>query len=161
MPLSFDQVYNAQREPTLSLCLHLTGNRALAEEAFQETFLLVHRHLASFRGESKVGTWIYTIALRASTRVRERERTQRARDRGSTAPPAASPPGPGDAEALYRALDQLPEPDRNLLALLAVRGLTGEQAAQVLGIPVGTVYSRAHAVRAALRRLLARSAGAT
>ena len=158
MPPTFDQVYAAQREPTLALCLHLTGNRTLAEEAFQETFLLVHQHLAGFRGESKVGTWVYTIALRAASRVRERERSQLLKARALGDQPRAEPHpdamGLGDAEALYRAMDRLSEDDRTLLALLAVRGLTSAQAGDVLGIPTGTVYSRAFAARSALRRLM-------
>lgn len=155
---SFDDLYHAQCEPTLALCLHLTGSRTLAEEAFQETFLLVHENLARFRGESRASTWVYTIAVRTAARVRERERAQAARARkaalASPSPDPGPSPGKADHQALHDALARLPDDDRALLALLALRELTSERVAEILGIPLGTVYSRSFAARKELRRLM-------
>jgi DNA-directed RNA polymerase specialized sigma24 family protein len=47
---SFDALYRALSGPVGKLCLHVCGNRAVAEDAFQETFLAVHRGLPAFRG---------------------------------------------------------------------------------------------------------------
>ena len=60
----------------LSLCLGVTGQRADAEDAVQETFCTVARALPRFRGEARLSTWCYRIALRAALRVKARHRSR-------------------------------------------------------------------------------------
>ena len=68
----FDEIFLAHRTRVLALCQRLCGERALAEDALQDTFLEVYKGLARFRGEAQLGTWIYRIALRTALRLRAR-----------------------------------------------------------------------------------------
>lgn len=142
------ELFRALREPVLALCLHLTGRRADAEDALQETFLAAHRHLAAFRGEAQLSTWLYRIALRAALRARARH------PRAGELDPET--PGPGGEDALAAriearrveaAMGRLPAEHRIVLSLFAVEGLSHRQIAEVLGVPEGTVWSRLHAAR--------------
>jgi len=70
---AFVQLFEALRAPVYSLCLNLTGRPADAEDAAQEVFVSVHHALPRFRGEARLSTWVYRIALRAALRVRARQ----------------------------------------------------------------------------------------
>jgi len=164
---AFDELFRALREPVLSLALHLTGRRPDAEDALQEAFLDVHRALDRFRGEARLSTWVYRIALRAAIRVRARRREEArsgaGRPQGDPSAAGGEVEGPGtggEADMLARleagrvaaALDRLPAEQRAVLSLFALRGLGHREIAEILGVPEGTVWSRLHAAR---RRLAA------
>ena len=146
----FDEIFREHRGRVLALCLRLTGNRALAEDALQETFLDVHRGLAAFRGEAALGTWIYRIALRAAVRLRAR-RPDLPIDDDPSFDPHATLEARDRVRRLQAALAALPSEQRTVLALFAVDGLTHPAIAEILGIPEGTVWSRLHSARRALR----------
>jgi RNA polymerase sigma-70 factor (ECF subfamily) len=145
---AFQRLFTALREPVFRLCLQLTGQRADAEDAVQETFVSVLRALPAFRGESRLATWVYRIAVHAALRLRTRrppwggaiapepvldgERAQAARD--------------GTREIL-EAMERLPAEHRITLALFAIEGLRHGEIAEVLGVPEGTVWSRLHSAR--------------
>ncbi len=149
-----DRLCRALREPLFALCLHLTGRRADAEDAVQEVLAAVDRGLPSFEGASRLTTWVYRIALRASLQVRARRRDAEPLD-------PETPGGGGEAEMAVRdearrvaaALARLPAEPRVVLSLFAIEGLPHAEIADILGVPEGTVWSRLHAAR----RLLAKS----
>ncbi|MEM7755532.1 MAG: RNA polymerase sigma factor [Planctomycetota bacterium] len=156
------RLFDTEQERLLALCHRLTGDRAAAEDALQDTFLLAHRHLAGFRGDAAPQTWLYRIAIRAATRRRAHDRATQAREQ-KTRPPTdgtASTSTHADTETVRRALESLPEHHRLVLTLLALRGLPAAIVGEILGVPEGTVYSRAHAARKALRTELERSSAA-
>jgi RNA polymerase sigma-70 factor (ECF subfamily) len=156
--VAFTALYHALRGPVLSLGLHLTGRPADAEDVLQETFLQVHRGLAGFRGDSRVSTWVFQIALRAGLQIRARRRDHAELD--------PETPLPRDTEAALLARDQasrlraavadLPPDQRAVLALFAVEGLGHSAIAEVLGIPEGTVWSRLHTARRRLAEVVGR-----
>lgn len=156
MKPDLDQLFRTERERLLSLGLQLTGHPAMAEDAVQEAFLLAHRFAGSFRGEAAASTWLYRITIRVATKLRERERTVGRREKQAVV--NAKCERPDDAGslrdrviALYRAMEDLPEEQRTALAMLSLRGLPAARIAEILEVPEGTVYSRAHAARRALR----------
>lgn len=155
------ELFMAHRERILALCLHITGRRAEAEDALQETFLAVHRALPGFRGEASLSTWLYRIAVRAATATRARRRA--ASELTDEVPDTT--PGPDraaesrlEAASLARALDRLSADHRTILSLFALDGLRHGEIAEVLGVPEGTVWSRLHAARKALQGQMARGA---
>jgi RNA polymerase sigma-70 factor (ECF subfamily) len=157
-----DQLFRAERERLLALGLQLTGHPAMAEDAVQEAFLLAHRFAGSFRGEAAASTWLYRITIRVATKLRERERAVGRREKRSVEP--AKPQRPDEVGALrdrviamYRAMEDLPEEQRTALAMLSLRGLPAARIAEILEVPEGTVYSRAHAARRALREKMDRA----
>ena len=151
------RLFRALREPVHALCLHVTGRRADADDATQEVFLAVHAALPRFRGECRLSTWVYRIALRAAFRTRARRREGHPLD-------PETPGGGGEGEMASRdearrigeAVGRLPAGPRAVIALFAVEGLSHREIADVLGIPEGTVWSRLHAARKMLAEVLAR-----
>ena len=133
--------------------LHLCGDRELAADLTQETFLQVWRGLDGFEGRSSLKTWIHRIAYTTYLRARERALPQ-------TAPlaEAAQTPGPSGAVinrcALEDALRQLPPQQRETVLLHYLQGLKIREIAEVLEIPEGTVLSRLHHARLRLREAL-------
>ena len=141
-----------------------------AEDVVQETFLRAYRSLESFRGESSLKTWLYAIAL---NRVRVRRGTL-ARLRGlfgggsgptpdfSLLDNAADPERTPEENALLsdqrrrlrKAVLDLPEEFRTAVVLRDLEGLSYEEVASVLTVPVGTVRSRLARGRALLKEAL-------
>jgi RNA polymerase sigma-70 factor (ECF subfamily) len=144
----FDGLYRALSGPVGKLCLHVCGNRAVAEDAFQETFLAVHRALPAFRGESKASTWVYRIALRAALRARARRPEV---ELGAGLEPHQVPEpaleARDEARRVLAAMARLSAEQRAVLSLFAIDGLGHQEIAEVLGVPVGTVWSRLHLAR--------------
>jgi RNA polymerase sigma-70 factor (ECF subfamily) len=152
---AFARLFEALRAPVYSLCLNLTGRPADAEDAVQEVFISVHRALPAFRGEARLSTWVYRIALRAALQVRARQRP--------SAPLELTHVDPrGEAELLARdearralvAMQALPAEHRAVLSLFAIQGLSHREVAQVLGVPEGTIWSRLHTARKRLTELM-------
>ena len=143
-----------------------------AEDVVQETFLRAWRGLESFRGESSLKTWLYAIAL---NRVRARRGTlARLRSRfGAGERPGADPDfslvdGLADTglspeenalrseerRRLRKAVLGLPEEFRLAVVLRDLEGLSYEEVAAVLSVPIGTVRSRLARGRALIKETL-------
>jgi RNA polymerase sigma-70 factor (ECF subfamily) len=149
----FDQVYADCHRHVHALCLNLLGNRADAEDAFQETFIAVARALPSFRGESSVTTWVHRIAIRVALKLRARRPVAVELD---DATPASNPRADhAETDAMSRALASLSFEHRLVMSLFAVAGLTHAEIAETLGVPEGTVWSRLHHAKKQLGALLA------
>jgi len=131
-----------------------TGDQARADDLAQETFLRAHRRLASWRGQARFGTWLHRIAWNVFL-------SEARRLPAPEPPPPAPPPGPERAEArldLERAFAFLREEERAALALAYGQELTHEEAAAVLGWPLGTLKTHVARGKDRLRRLLFPSA---
>jgi RNA polymerase sigma-70 factor (ECF subfamily) len=162
---AFRAIFEKLHEQVFALCRNLTGSRAEAEDAVQEAFLAVHRGLDGFRGEARLSTWVYRIAIHAALGVTARRKGRRETalddavgvgelaDRSPL--PDALAASRQNARRLERALAQLGPEHRTVLALFAVEGLGHEQIAHVLGIPTGTVWSRLHVARKRIAAALA------
>jgi RNA polymerase sigma-70 factor, ECF subfamily len=144
---SFDEIFAQTHGRVLGLCLHLTGNRADAEDAAQETYLSVTKALERFRGDSRVSTWVYRIAIRAALRVKARRPATQALE----VEPAVETRDPAldreRARQLRQALAHLSFEHRTVLALFSLEGFSHGEIAATLGIPEGTVWSRLHLAR--------------
>lgn len=129
----------------------LGGRRDLAMDAVQETWVRVIRFAAGFQGRSSVKTWLYTILVNQCRAMRGARR-----DAGALPETlAAGGDGrPGD-EKLHAALDGLGDAGREVVLMCYHAGLTHETAAEVLGVPLGTVKSRLHGALRELRAVLA------
>jgi RNA polymerase sigma-70 factor (ECF subfamily) len=162
---AFSALFRLYRSPVYRLCSNLTGNRAHAEDAVQDVFLAVQQGLKTFRGESKLSTWIFRIALRIGMQEKARAgRVASSLDEASEVPSAhAGPEQVAATQQRYRhlliALEKLSVEQRAVLALFAVDGLGHAQIADVLNIPEGTVWSRLHVARRRLQELLPREPG--
>jgi RNA polymerase sigma-70 factor (ECF subfamily) len=137
------------------------GEPGLSEEILQDTMLAVWRGAGSFRGVSQVRSWIIAIALRQARDRLRRRRVAVVADESVLSRQAAADPGP-EAQVLERAelavvaeaIRSLRPGHREVLGLVFGADLTLAGAAEVLGVPVGTVKSRLAAARTALARAL-------
>ncbi len=148
-----------------ALGFRLLGDRGLAEELTQETFLRLWRRAAAFDGErGSVATFLFTIARRTAVDLWRRPSSQPVDD-----PVVAGRPSPPPDEiaplltglAVRDALGRLSEDHRIVIELGYFRQLSQPEIAERLGVPVGTVKSRTfHALRA-LRAALSEGVAAS
>ncbi len=160
------QLYHRFRDRIFALALHLCGSRDQADDITQDVFLLAFKRLPQFAGRSEFFTWLYRIAV---------NRALNARRDGRRHIPAASLDDPrvltavavdayGDPRLaaelrqlyarLVGALDRLAPPLRTTVVLVALQGLSHEEAGVVMGCPEGTVSWRMHQARTLLREAL-------
>jgi RNA polymerase sigma-70 factor (ECF subfamily) len=155
-------VHRYERE-LFSYLRRYLGDAAMAEDAFQAAFLQVHLKAGQFEPGRKVRPWLYTIATnqaidaqRRNKRHRmvslDRRTTQDSEDLGSLldllTSKETSPSSGIETEErstwIHQAVAELPESLRAALTLIYYQGLKYREAAEVLGVPVGTVKSRLH-----------------
>ena len=135
------------------------------DDLIQEVFLVIHSKLHTVEKRSSLRSWIYSVVRRTASNHR---RARRAHADASSGPP-------GDGEALSREptplenternagfqllmslLDQLEEPKREIFSLVDVEDLSVPEAAELLGIPLNTAYSRLRVARQNFELALAR-----
>jgi len=133
---------------------------SLAEEALQEALVLIWRNAHSFRGESQVSSWMYQIVSRAciDTLRKEQIRTHASLNEleqfddigGSSRFENALV----DGLAVHAALLDIEPEHRDVITLLDLDGMSVQEAGVILGIPIGTVKSRAARGRESLKQVL-------
>jgi RNA polymerase sigma-70 factor, ECF subfamily len=141
------------------------GDAELAEDAFQAAFLQVHLKCEKFESDRRFRPWLYTIATNQAIDAQRRNRRHRmvSLDRGGTADAnddnarltgllVCGEPSPMNqvseaerADWLRGAMKELPESMQQVINLVYYQGLKYREAAEIMGIPVGTVKSRLHA----------------
>jgi RNA polymerase sigma-70 factor (ECF subfamily) len=147
-----------------ALAFHLLGSREAMDEALQETYLNAYRGLPQFRGEAGVGTWLYRIAY--TTCLQRLRRTERLEPTAEEQLEALTPPSPDHADEVARrdevrrALGALTPAQRAAVLLIHRDGFSYANAAEILGVPVGTVASRVAAARMILGDELGRARSA-
>jgi len=160
-------------EKLLRFLIRLVGERAAAEDVFQETFVQVHLSANSYDAERRFEPWLFTIAAnkaRDLLRKNSRRRTldlsspvQGASSGGdgttfvdllasSTATPAAETSDAEKDRLVQRAVSELPATLREVILLAYFQRMSYSQIADVLGIPLGTVKSRLHSAVAAFAK---------
>ena len=161
---AFEALVRRHERRIFRMLLHMLGSREEAEDVTQEAFLSLHRHGHRFRREARFSTFLYRVAANAAlnrrrTLGRSRGRVQELKTRqaaGDDLP--AMPRNPEDAAVgseargrVQEALQSLPTDLRAAVVLYDIEGQSYQDIARTLGIPEGTVKSRIHRARSALR----------
>jgi RNA polymerase sigma-70 factor (ECF subfamily) len=159
------------------VALRLSGNPSDAEEILQDTFVQLHRKLEGFRGESKLSTWLYRIAVNAALMHRPKRAPERALEERLPRFDASgtwerldvdySRPARADellekrqlAAAALTALDELPDLYRVPFVLRDLEGLETDEVASLLDLDVVLVRQRLHRARVFLRAHLEKLIG--
>lgn len=157
---ALDQFYAQYGPRVFSYLVAWLDSRPLAEEVLQDVMLAAWRSAPTFRGESKVLTWLLTIARnRAINAVRRRSVPQVALS--DEIELASSDTGPlehllrqSEYQHVRETLDRLPVHLREVLVLVFYHQLSETEIASVLQIPVGTVKSRLHRAKDKMRSAL-------
>jgi RNA polymerase sigma-70 factor (ECF subfamily) len=151
---AFDALYSRHRDWVVALAFRFTGDRDLALDVLQETFLYFVKKFPGFELTAALRTFFYPgvknlsiAARRTAARVQSTEAEQ---EHLASAPaPAASA---GEPDTLAAVLALLSEEHREALLLRFVDGLSLAEIAAATGVPLGTVKSRLHHALATLRR---------
>jgi RNA polymerase sigma-70 factor (ECF subfamily) len=172
---AFKELISEHGGQIFNLLYRMIGNRAEAEDLAQEVFVTVFKSIDQFRGESKLSTWLYRVAanhcknrIKYLARRHDRDTTgldeiaeQKASRQGG------SPIGAGHVESPDRVLEglelertvqaaiaELDEDHRLVIVLRDIEELSYEEIVDITGLPEGTVKSRLHRARMALKEKL-------
>jgi RNA polymerase sigma-70 factor (ECF subfamily) len=158
---AFGELIDRYKNLVYGLVYRLIADRGQADDLAQEVFLKIHRGLPYFRGDARLSTWIYRIVQNVCFQERARR------------PPVASldarddrrrpfDPGKPDAafadlelrDRLEKAIAQLPDQYRLLIAAHYLNGVQYEALAESMNMPLGTVKTHLYRAKKRLRELL-------
>jgi RNA polymerase sigma-70 factor (ECF subfamily) len=173
---AFEELVRRYEKELYGYLRNYLGDAEMAEDVFQQTFLQLHLKCDQFEPGRRVRPWLYTIATNQAIDARRRNRRHQMASldrRGSPEQEDAAAlvkllgsdePGPAQrtewaerSDEVRRAVDELPEPIRQVVMLVYFQGLKYREAAEALDIPVGTVKSRLHAAIGKLNEALNRT----
>lgn len=144
---AFEELMSAHEDRVFGVCLRMLRDRDAALDATQETFITVLRKADRFAGRAAFSTWLYRVAMNTCyDALRRRKRKPESQLPEHHDPPDRSAEDTLEAVELRpdleAALAGLPVEFRAAVVLVDVEGLAITDAAELLGIPVGTVKSR-------------------
>jgi len=155
----FDRHHEAVRQ----MLLRTSPNSADVDDLVQETFLTAARAAASFDGRDSAKPFLLGVAVQMLRRRRRTFGRLRNMLESLGKAPSVAPRSPEESTSqaqedarLRAAVDRLSEDKRLVLVMVEWNGMSGVDAAKVLGVPVGTVWRRLHEARAEIRRTLER-----
>jgi RNA polymerase sigma-70 factor (ECF subfamily) len=162
---AFEQIVRRYQRPVISLIVRMVGNRGVAEELAQESFVKAFRNLRGFDVTRRLSSWLFRIAHNTALDWLRRSRPEVVslddpEDNASRGALAASAPAadPVEREALGQALEAamraLRPAHRAAVALRYEQDLSFEEIGQVLGVPEVTARSYVHRARKALAEAL-------
>lgn len=156
---ALDALVRRHEQRVYGLCLRYFRDPVLAQDAMQETFLLLVRRAGTFRGGARVSTWLHRVTINACHDL-ARKRARRPEDptelREHPAPPAIEDPLAHRELTLElrEALAELDVESRRMVVLRDALGYSYAEVADDCGVPVGTVKSRVHRAHARLALVL-------
>ncbi|MFH2006908.1 MAG: sigma-70 family RNA polymerase sigma factor [bacterium] len=176
---AFAALVRTYQQRVFNMVFRMLGNREEAEDVAQDVFVTVFQSAASFRGDSKFSTWLYRVTINhCKNRLKYLKRRGRhmgrpldeiaehelARGSGETQPTFhSSVPRPDDLAAgrqleriIQEEMARMEEDHRLLLVLRDIQGLSYQEMAELTGLNVGTIKSRLHRARLALKEALTR-----
>ncbi len=156
--VAFELLYQRYVRSVFGLALRRLRDRQRAEDAVQETFTAVWRSAASYLPErGPAAPWLYAVARNA---IVDRQRARAEPPAEAVDSPSADPGPPDQVEAsfvawqVHRALEELPDKEREVVELAYWSGLSQSEVAEFLHIPLGTVKTRTRSALARLADLL-------
>jgi RNA polymerase sigma-70 factor, ECF subfamily len=174
---AFREMVEENRDRVFNLVYRMLGRRDEAEDLAQEVFVTVFKTIDQFRGDSKLSTWLYRVAVnhcknRIKYLARRHDRDTGAFDEVAERAAVAQggePIGAGQIRNPERALEgaeierlvqeaiaDLDEEQRMVVVLRDIEELSYDEIVEITGLPEGTVKSRLHRARLALKEKLAK-----
>ena len=163
----FERLAGESERQVYAVCYHMMGSREDAQDCAQETMLRAFKAFGSFRRDASFSTWITRIAMNVCTDALRKRRPVTSldamRDDTNFDLPDAGPTAYAQLEQkervrlLREGLDELPEEMRQIIVLRDMRGMSYEEIAAVLEVPLGTVKSRVNRAREKLSGILQKS----
>jgi RNA polymerase sigma factor (sigma-70 family) len=166
---AFKKIVDSSQGLVYNTALGIVQNMEDAEDVAQEVFVQLYESINSFKGESKLSTWLYRITIsKAMDHLRKKKRKKRfayiqslfgANEELIHDPPDFVHPGitldnKEKAKELFRAIEQLPEKQKIAFTLNRIEGLSYQEISEIMKLTVASVESLLHRARKNLRRIL-------
>jgi len=153
VPGAFDDLISEMERPLFYYATKLTNNQDEALDVLQEVWLTALPGIRKLKDPSSVRSWLYTIAHRAAI---DRFRRDRARGHAEEVHTELADSidvtfSPDDAAAIHQALDRIDAKHRDILVLFFIEDFSLAEISQILNCPEGTVKSRLHYAKKALK----------
>ena len=154
-PADFEQILRRHERTVFRIAYRMLGNVADAQDAGQEVFLRLHKHLKSFDDSRAVGPWLYRVTVNVcNDQLRTRKRT-------TLLPDLVAPERTDEAtdtaerrKIAAAALESLPEKERAAVVLRDIEGLSTSEVAEILGTSESTVRSQISTGRVKLTKFV-------
>ena len=160
---AFEELVKRHQDLVFSLSFKLTGNRELANDVAQESFIRAWKAIEKFRGDSTFGTWIYRITVNTAWTLRKKAKKHYSLNIEDTQEPAVIDEKK-DPElvainsdlsvVLRKALNQIPLEQRIIVELKNIEGRSHKEIADYLDISVTAAKVRLHRAHQKLRNIL-------
>ena len=167
-PDAWDAIFRRYQLPLFTYVRSLVPNEQTTLDIVQETFISASRNIGGLRDDAKLGSWLFGIAHQKSVQHWRKFRRMSEAVTALETEPEDSPPGPDDQllaienEALFlRALEQLEPEHRAAITLHFLEDFPISEIAEITNVPPGTVKSRIHYAKKALRSIIASHENAT
>jgi RNA polymerase sigma factor (sigma-70 family) len=158
---AFESLVNRHTSMVLGVCRRALTSIQDAEDACQATFLVLAKRAKDGRWQESVANWLYTTARKVAHNARVATERRARRETVASVPEAIEPldrmTGRELLAALDAALDNLPPLYREPLVLCYLEGLTHQEAATRLGVPLGTLHTRIDRARKRLHEVLTKA----
>jgi RNA polymerase sigma-70 factor, ECF subfamily len=147
---AFEALLLSYQDKVYRLSYSMLGDRAQAEDAAQESFLRVWKALDRYRGESSLGTWIFSITRNVCLTAISRRRPSAPIE----AAERSGPDAPDRQRDIVHLVSQLPANYRQVMMLFYMEDRSYEEVARMLDLPVGTVKTHLHRARQQLATMI-------
>ncbi len=159
-PIAFDQLVNKYRQLVYAVAYRYTHNHEEADDLAQETFIKAYENLSGFRGEASLKTWLLRITTNLSINVKKSSRI--AKDIGEEPAEFSHQQkdslhgliSKDDKDQLRRAIQRLPERQKEALLLKTYKDLTYEEVSSIMDCSVGTVKANIFHAMKKLKQML-------
>jgi RNA polymerase sigma-70 factor, ECF subfamily len=157
---AFSELVCIHAQSVMNVIYRMCGDAQMAEDAAQETFIQAWLHLATFRPQASLRSWLYRIGINAATDMLRRQKRILPDDLDDLQLRDTQPGPEGlcsqeeQTALVQKAVLSLPEASRAILVLREYEGLSYHEIADALEIPLGTVMSRLNYARKLLKNKL-------
>jgi RNA polymerase sigma-70 factor (ECF subfamily) len=151
---AFGELVRRHQDFVYGAALRIVRNPVLAQDLAQEAFVRAHRALPGFRGQAQVRSWLYRIATNLALNAVQRRReypTDEVPDRPVRRDPAADMEALALRRELEAAIGELPQKLKEPLVLREFEGMSYQEIADALDLPINTVRTRILRARRSLR----------
>jgi len=163
---SFEKLVNMYHKQVINVCFHFTPNNEDSEDTAQEVFIEVFNSVKNFRGDSKLSTWLYRIAVTKSLDLLRKRNAKKnygffnflQRDNLDFLPHTSTPQSELEDDErrkiLYKALNSLPDKQQIAITLNKLEFMTNKEIAQVMNLPLTSVDTLIHRAKKSLKEKL-------
>ncbi len=153
--LNFTKIYNEYAPPLLRLCEGYASNEAEAQDLLQDTFIKVWQNLEKFRGDAKISTWLYRIAVNTCLghiKKKKNKSTECIDEHVNFAEDTEGAKKELEMQLLQKAIHALPKGER-LIITMVLEELPYDEIAEILQITEGNLRVKIHRIKQQLTKL--------